>query len=697
MSDEMKIASVWSGFEQPVIDRPRGFIGTGVPISPEYVLTCQHVIGNYVPKTRFFILIENGNEFIEVTPVAGDTSLDIAVLRILQPLPDSVIVRYPQLLSLRGCSYRELKAVELETKGYTVESVKQMKWVKWKDITFHTTPKIDQDGYPLEFQFSGRNGRGCSGSPLFARGRNGFPFLMGIFFRGGDDVPTCTVRAIDPICNYLKRLYDERKIIFTGCREVKGFSAVRLRRIGENKRIDEKTARLLKKSTVPIVIVLVLIAVTLFVSKKNPPSESEEKTVSVCICASLPGNGNRDHTVGSNAKGTSDERALQSLITVFNERNGIPYAHQPYPHEHFKDCLAMYLEECPDDVFSWVPGLQTQLFGDYLRKLPKKLYDDLKEKWPTSVKQVFYELNEDGYTLPFKRYPWAFYYRRSVWEKHGFNVPEDWKGLLDLLARMKEENLEPIAFGNRDLWPALGTFDILNMRINGVNFHTQLAGGKASWKSAEVKKVFEYWKQLLPYYAASSTGRWDTCPWEYGRELLERERAGMYFIGGFMVSDFDSTGRSDLRLFPFPEINPELGRESIDAPIDGFVVSGKCGDTPSAWKLIEFLGTEEAFTIYDKENPGFIAANSDVTYDSIHRGDRYLRVQEQADSLLKYTPKVGCFLDRQMKSQDQVKVVLDGIGAFLEHPDAVDGILDTIQSKLDSLRNSTNRSILMTE
>jgi multiple sugar transport system substrate-binding protein len=36
---------------------------------------------------------------------------------------------------------------------------------------------------------------------------------------------------------------------------------------------------------------------------------------------------------------------------------------------------------------------------------------------------------------------------------------------------MQADDLVPIAFADKDGWPAMGTFDQLNLRINGYQFH----------------------------------------------------------------------------------------------------------------------------------------------------------------------------------------------------------------------------------
>ena len=56
-----------------------------------------------------------------------------------------------------------------------------------------------------------------------------------------------------------------------------------------------------------------------------------------------------------------------------------------------------------------------------------------------------------------------------------------------------------------DGWPAMGTFDILNMRMNGYEFHIDLMAGKEKWTDPKVKAVFEKW--------ASCCRTTPTAPW----------------------------------------------------------------------------------------------------------------------------------------------------------------------------------------
>ena len=63
---------------------------------------------------------------------------------------------------------------------------------------------------------------------------------------------------------------------------------------------------------------------------------------------------------------------------------------------------------------------------------------------------------------------------------------------------MQGDGLTPIAFGDKDGWPAMGTFDILNLRLNGYDFHVDLMAGKEKWTDPKVTTVFQKWAEILP-------------------------------------------------------------------------------------------------------------------------------------------------------------------------------------------------------
>ena len=120
---------------------------------------------------------------------------------------------------------------------------------------------------------------------------------------------------------------------------------------------------------------------------------------------------------------------------------------------------------------------------------------------------------------------------------------------------MQGKGVTPFAFGDKDGWPAMGTFDILNMRINGFDFHMSLMGGDEAWDSNEVKKVFETWKDLLPYHQEDPLGR----TWQETATSLAKGEAGMMMFGTF-IGDAIPDAVDDLDFFIYPQIDSSIAR-----------------------------------------------------------------------------------------------------------------------------------------
>ena len=126
------------------------------------------------------------------------------------------------------------------------------------------------------------------------------------------------------------------------------------------------------------------------------------------------------------------------------------------------------------------------------------------------------------YGIPVDYYPWAVFYRKSVFADKGYTVPTTWDELIALCKKMQADGLTPIAFGDKDGWPAQGTFDILNLRLNGYDFHVGLMAGKEKWTDPKVTAVFQKWAEFLPYHAKDYAG----LTWQNAADTLVQKKSG---------------------------------------------------------------------------------------------------------------------------------------------------------------------------
>jgi multiple sugar transport system substrate-binding protein len=225
----------------------------------------------------------------------------------------------------------------------------------------------------------------------------------------------------------------------------------------------------------------------------------------------------------------------------------------------------------------------------------------------------------------------------------------------------------------------MGSFDILNMRINGYDFHVRLMAGKERWDSAKVKAVFNQWRELLPYYSSGALG----LTWQEGAQQMINKKAGMYLLGSFVAQQATkSADHSDLDFFAYPMINPNHGQDSIDAPIDGFLMSKKAKNVDEAKALLKYLGTAAAANIYLKTDPNDVAANKNASKA------RYNALQQKAAKLIAGTKHIAQYMDRDTRPDFASTVMIPALQQFLNKPNDVNSLVKNIEKQKKSIFGS---------
>jgi len=378
------------------------------------------------------------------------------------------------------------------------------------------------------------------------------------------------------------------------------------------------------------------------------------------------------------AKGSGPAyQRMKGFADAYQKKSGVTVSANYVDHNTFQESINTYLQGQPDDVFAWFAGYRMQQFAE------DGLLSDLSDLWPIDgMSDAFKEAStsSDGkqYLVPYDYYPWALFYSKSVWDQNGWTPPTTYDDMITLAEDMKGKGLAPFAFGDKDGWPAMGTFDILNMRINGFDFHMSLLGGDEAWDSNEVKKVFETWANLLPYHQEDPLGR----TWQETATSLAKGEAGMMMFGTF-IGDAIPDSVDDLDFFVYPQIDPSIPADSLDAPIDGFALASGGKNQDAGKAFLKWLGTAEA---EDAANAAadapMIGANSNASQDS------YSALQLKSADVVSSAAHIAQFLDRDTDTDFASTVMIPSIQTFLKNPSDIDGLTKSIQEQKVSIFGS---------
>lgn len=377
-------------------------------------------------------------------------------------------------------------------------------------------------------------------------------------------------------------------------------------------------------------------------------------------------------TFGLNANAAIPTAGYDAVFEAFTAESGIEVATNRLL---YTEQVNNYLQSAPDDVLIWNAGYRMRFFAE------QQLVSDLSGVWEDigsgiseGVRQACTAADGSQYLVPFYTYPWVVYYRPSVFQERGYEVPTTLDELNALSTAMQADGLTPIALADQEGWEAMGTFDIINMRVNGYDFHISLLDGQESWTDDRVRETFRVWEALLPYHQDGALGR----TWQDAAASLQQGESGMYLMGSFLLDQFEGVDQEDLDFFAFPEIEAEFGQDAIDAPIDGFMMVADPDNPEGSQELLRYLGTGAAQDIYLETDANSVGVAGDVDTGA------YSAIQQKFADVIAGSANVAQYLDRDTRPDFAAPAVIPALQGFLQDPSSIDQLLDQVQSQAEA-------------
>jgi multiple sugar transport system substrate-binding protein len=364
-------------------------------------------------------------------------------------------------------------------------------------------------------------------------------------------------------------------------------------------------------------------------------------------------------TFGSNYSDPAPKDAFASLVKNATSSSGVQITINTTDHNTFQNNISNYLQGTPDSLATWFAGYRLQFFAAQGLLTPiDDVWDKIGGTFGDSTKNLSKGLDGKYYLVPIYNYPWVVFYNKSVFKAKGYQVPATWDDFIALCKKMQADKLIPLAFAEKDGWPALGTFDILNLRINGYDYHIKLMKHEVPWTDPGVTKVFDQWRELAAYQQKGANGR----IWQDAAKALENKQAGMMFQGSNQVAaNYDPKNLGDLDFFPFPAIDPQWGTDFMDAPTDGFILPKNGKNQDAAKKVLEYIGTAQAETTFlatDHWDVGVATGLVAPTYNDI---------QKKSVAEIAKCKNVAQFMDRDTVP-DMANAMIKLIQQFVDSP-----------------------------
>ncbi|MFD7438771.1 ABC transporter substrate-binding protein [Streptomyces sp. NPDC059861] len=309
-------------------------------------------------------------------------------------------------------------------------------------------------------------------------------------------------------------------------------------------------------------------------------------------------------TLQSNLSAPQAKDAMEDLVAAYGKKGSGRASLNTVAAETFRTQLPTYLTSAnPPDVYTWYPGSVAEAYAK------KDLLLDLGEVWESpDLKKYSKALNSlctassgKKVFVPTTYYWWGMFYRKSHFAKWGVSEPQSWDDFLDLCDKLKSKGVDPIGLGagGNTPWVASAWFDYLNIRINGADYHRKLLAGEHRFDDPEVRRVFDRWQEVHPYFDPNGTA----VAFQDATTSLLNGRSGMMLIGTFFADAAPKEALDDIDFFRFPVIDPKVPLAE-EAPTDGYFASARTGRGDQVVDLLRYLATAEAQEIYIKGSSG---------------------------------------------------------------------------------------------
>lgn len=238
--------------------------------------------------------------------------------------------------------------------------------------------------------------------------------------------------------------------------------------------------------------------------------------------------------------------------------------------------------------------------GDYRRFIRDGKIADISNLWEKHEwGEVFPKPFKKMATVDGKQYfllmafQWnPVWYRRDIFKKEGLSPPETWEELLELCNRLNDLGYTPFTIAVQQWPPPVARwFTVLNLRLNGPEFHDRLMQGEVSYQDERIRNVFVHWKELLEINAFSDSS-WNN---NYSKALqdLNSGKALMYNLGEWIFESLDEEQKAKLDFFAFPEMNPAVTKAEIVHVYGAFIHADS--EKPEESKaLLDWLADKES-------------------------------------------------------------------------------------------------------
>ena len=373
--------------------------------------------------------------------------------------------------------------------------------------------------------------------------------------------------------------------------------------------------------------------------------------------------------INSDQSDPAPKKAMEELIADFQAKNpDIKVKWNNFDHEGYKSAIRNFLTADPPDVAAWYAGNRMAPF------VKAGLFEPVDDVWEANgfndqLKSTAASMTIDGkkWGVPYTYYQWGIYYNKEAYKKAGVTEPKSWAEFVANCEKFKAAGIDCLTTGTKALWPGAGIFDYLNLRVNGYEFHMDLANGKVpvdrSQGEGHLRRMGE---DRALHHRQPRGDRLAGC-----RGTALAGQGCHYVMGNFAVADLQGRRHDQrhagLHGVPGNHARNSARRGSADRYLPhsvGRQEQGRREEVPGLSRLAR--GPDQ-----DERDAGQLPTNNKSTVGD----DPFIKAGFE---MLSSAYALAQFFDRDAPA-DMAKAGMEGFQEFMVKPENVDAILERLE------------------
>lgn len=367
-------------------------------------------------------------------------------------------------------------------------------------------------------------------------------------------------------------------------------------------------------------------------------------------------------------EGSSKEhyQIVEEIISDFEkEHEGVKVKVEVLSNEQYKDKIKVLAssDKLPDVGMTWAAGYLTPYVdANKFAELDDILADGLKDTFVPGTTEA-YAIDDKTYGLPLELNIAPIFYNKAIFDQYGLEKPETYDDFKHIIEVLNENNVAPIALGNKDRWTGSLWYMYMADRMAGPDVvnGAVTGNGNGTFEDPQMIAAAQEIQSLVDMnaFVKGFNGLAD----EEAKSMFMNGQAAMYLIGSWDLPNYTTNEdvpqefRDSIDYFNFPTVNGSGDVNSfVGGPGVGLFVSEQSEVKDEAKEFVKYF--VDAWGSKAVTGAGVIPATK-LDTNSLDLPEMYIDVLDDLNN----ASNITMFADVLM-STDAAQVHLDMIQAL---------------------------------